>query len=73
MKSPILFKSIDHTNVQYDWIEIELDSFMYMEGNSGTKSHTNSYNLSVFVTSIELQRIKNRVREINEIRYGIAN
>lgn len=73
MKSPVLFKSLDHTNVQYDWIEIELDSFMYMEGNSGSKGHTNSYNLSVFVTSKELQRIKNRVKEINGMLYGIAN
>lgn len=73
MKSPILLKSIDHTNVQYDWIEIELDSFMYMEGNSGTKSPSNTYNLSVFVSSTELQRIKNRVKEINETLYGIAN
>lgn len=73
MKSPVLFKSLDHTNVQYDWIEIELDSFMYMEGNSGSKDHTNSYNLSVFVTKKELQRIKNRVKEINGMLYGIAN
>lgn len=73
MKSPILLKSIDHTNVQYDWIEIELDSFMYMEGNSGTKSHSNTYNLPVFVTKKELQRIKNKVKEINEMLYGIAN
>lgn len=73
MKSPILLKSIDHTNVQYDWIEIELDSFIYNEGNSGTKSHTNTYNLSVLVTSVEMQQIKNRVKEINEKLYGIAN
>jgi len=48
MKSNVIIKSLDDTNRQYDWLEIDFNSYLYDEGNSGTESHSNHYNLSVY-------------------------
>lgn len=72
MKSNIVIRSIDGTNIQYRWLEINLNTFEYSEGNSAFKSHSNHYNLSVNVSNEEYERVKQRLLTINQI-YSIAN
>lgn len=73
MKSNVIIKSLDDTNRQYDWLEIDFNSYLYDEGNSGTSSHSNHYNLSVFVSKKEYQRIKDSLDNFIKVLYGIAN
>lgn len=73
MKSNVIIKSLDDTNQQYDWLEIDFNSYLYDEGNSGIKSHSNHYNLSVFVSNEEYHRVKDSLDSLIKVLYSVAN
>ncbi|MCD8845207.1 hypothetical protein [Staphylococcus gallinarum] len=73
MKSNIVIRSLDNTNIQYDWLEINLNTFEYAEGNSGMQSHSNHYNLSVNVSNEEYKRVKEKLVTLNQTLISVAN
>lgn len=73
MNSRVLIKSFDYTKIQYDWIEVDFNTFAFDIGNSSIKGHSNNYNLSIVVTNKEYQRLKKQIKDKQELIFAIAN
>lgn len=73
MNYNVLIKVLGATQEQYDWLEVNLDTYEFSEGNSVTKNHSNYYNLAVCVSKEEYQKIKRCLKQFNEVLYGVAN
>lgn len=73
MKSTVLIKSFDYTNIQYEWIEVDFNTFVFNEGNSAIKGHSNNYNLSINVSNSEFQRLKQCFIEKHNLLFAVAN
>ncbi|MBM9733132.1 hypothetical protein APW19_14020 [Staphylococcus aureus] len=73
MNYNVLIKVLGATQEQYDWLEVDLDTCKFSEGNSVTKSHSNYYNLAVCVSTEEYQKVKRCLEQFNVTLYGIAN
>lgn len=73
MNSRVLIKAFDYTNIQYEWIEVDFNTFAFNEGNSALNGHTNNFNLSITVSVKELHRLKESFIEKHEVLFSIAN
>lgn len=73
MKSNILIKVLSETPELYDWLEVNLNTYQFLEGNSVNKNHSNHYNLTVCVSKEEYRNVKRSLAHFNEVLYGVAN
>jgi hypothetical protein len=73
MKSNVLIKVLSETPELYDWLEVDLNTYKFFEGNSVNKNHSNHYNLAVCVSKDEYRKFKSSLVHFNEVLYGVAN
>lgn len=73
MKSNILIKVLSETPELYDWLEVDLNTYQFSEGNSINRNHSNQYNLAVCVSKEEYRNVKRSLAHFNEVLYGVAN